>query len=46
LPVRVLFEYLGGGQTVEEFIDDFGGVEREVIASVLELSAREIERNA
>lgn len=44
LPVRVLFEYLSGGHTMEEFLDDFGGVEREVIAAVLELAAKEIER--
>jgi uncharacterized protein (DUF433 family) len=44
LPVRVLFEYLSGGQTLDDFLADFDGVKREVLAAVLELSAKEIER--
>jgi len=46
LPVRILFEYLGGGYTLEDFLDDFENVTRETLAAVLALSAREIERTA
>ena len=46
LPVRVLFEYLSGGHSLDDFLADFDGVEREVLTSVLDLSAKEIERVA
>ncbi len=46
LPVRLLFEYLGDGRTVEEFIDAFDGTPREMVLGVLEVSARELERDA
>ena len=46
LPVRILFEYLGGGYSLEDFLDDFENVPRETLAAVLSMSANEIERTA
>jgi len=46
LPVRILFEYLGGGYTLDELLEDFEHVSRETLAAVLALSAKEIERTA
>jgi len=46
LPVRILFEYLSNGRTLEEFIDAFDGVPRDKVMGVLEVSAREMERGA
>lgn len=46
LPVRVLFEYLSGGYTLTDFVDDFENVPREVLMAVLALSAKELERGA
>jgi len=44
--VRILFEYLGGGYTLDELLEDFEHVSRETLAAVLALSAKEIERTA
>ena len=46
LPVRILFEYLRGGHTVEEFIDSFDGVPRDKVMDVLAVSAGEMERGS
>jgi len=43
VPVRVLFEYLGGGYTVEQFLDDFEGVTREQVGGVLRLAGQTID---
>jgi hypothetical protein len=41
VPVRTLIEYLEGGQTVDEFVDDFPSVRREQVVAVLdELAAQ------
>jgi uncharacterized protein (DUF433 family) len=40
VPVRTLFDYLEGGETVEQFMDDFPGVTREQIAGVLRLAGQ------
>jgi uncharacterized protein (DUF433 family) len=39
VPVRVLFEYLEAGQSIEEFMDDFEGITREQISGVLKTAA-------
>lgn len=36
VPLRTLIEYLGGGQTVDEFVDDFPSVRREQVVAVLD----------
>lgn len=46
LPVKILFEYLSDGQTVEQFIEAFDGVPRDMVVGVLEVSAREVERKS
>lgn len=46
LPVRILFEYLRDGLTVEQFIDAFESVPREMVAGVLDVAAREVDRFA
>jgi uncharacterized protein (DUF433 family) len=41
VPIRTLIEYLEGGQTVDEFVDDFPSVRREQVIAVLdELAAQ------
>lgn len=42
VPVKNLFDYLGGGGTLEEFLDDFEGVARDQSLGVLELARREL----
>jgi uncharacterized protein (DUF433 family) len=44
LPVRILFEYLRDGATVEEFIDSFDVVPRDMVFGVLSVAAAELER--
>jgi uncharacterized protein (DUF433 family) len=45
VPVRTLIEYLEGGQTVDEFVDDFPSVRREqVIDLVDEMNAQWVAR--
>ncbi len=46
LPVRLLFEYLSNGRTVEDFINAFDGVPRDKVLGVLEVSQREMDRGA
>lgn len=38
VPVKTLFDYLSAGDTVDEFLDDFPSVEREVVGQVLKLA--------
>jgi uncharacterized protein (DUF433 family) len=44
VPVRVLFEYLGSGHTMEQFLDDFEGVTQEQIGAVLRLAGESVTR--
>jgi uncharacterized protein (DUF433 family) len=37
VPIRNLFDYIEGSQTVDEFLADFPTVEREQVVAVLEL---------
>jgi uncharacterized protein (DUF433 family) len=36
VPVQTLFDYLEGGETLDEFLDDFPAVSREHAVTVLE----------
>jgi len=38
VPVQALLDYLEGGQTLNEFLDDFPTVTREVAVAALELA--------
>jgi uncharacterized protein (DUF433 family) len=37
VPVRILFDHLEGGETVEEFLEGFPSVSREQVIGFLEL---------
>jgi uncharacterized protein (DUF433 family) len=36
VPVRALIDYIGGGHTLEKFLEDFPTVRRELALAVLE----------
>ncbi|MBI3193097.1 MAG: DUF433 domain-containing protein [Ignavibacteriae bacterium] len=38
VPIKNLFDYLEGGETVESFLDDFDGVSKEQVNKVMEIS--------
>lgn len=40
VPVRILFEYIEGGDTIDTFLDQFPSVEREQAIQLLEDSQR------
>lgn len=40
VPVRILFEYLEGGYTLDEFLEHFEGVTREQALGVLDVAAK------
>ena len=43
VPVKNLFDYLGTGETVENFLQDYDAVQRYQVLRVIELSKRLIE---
>jgi len=38
VPVRALFDYIEGGETLDEFLEDFPGVARKQALATLELA--------
>jgi uncharacterized protein (DUF433 family) len=46
VPVRSLFDYLEGGDTLDEFLDDFPSVTREQAVAALEMGREMIEAHA
>ena len=42
VPIKHLFDYLEGGESLESFLVDFEGVAREQAVGVLELARREL----
>lgn len=40
VPVQALLDYLEGGDTIEEFLDDYPGVTRETAVAFLEEAGR------
>ena len=42
VPVKTLFDCLAVGETLEEFLDDFEGVEREQALAVLDLASKDL----
>lgn len=42
VPIKSLFDYLSAGETVDAFLDDFPGVEREQVVEVLKLAPSRI----
>lgn len=43
VPIKNLFDYLGSGDSIETFLDDFDGVKKEQVIKVLEMSQKLIE---
>ena len=46
VPIKNLFDYLESGETIDYFLDDFEGVQREQVLKVLELSHKLIEASS
>ncbi|MBN9493524.1 DUF433 domain-containing protein [bacterium] len=44
VPVKILFDYLAGGDSIDEFLLDFPGVGRDQVASVLDAAGELVER--
>ena len=42
VPIRNLFDYIEGSQTIEEFLIDFPTVEREQVLAVVELASEKL----
>jgi len=42
VPVKTLFDCLAAGETLEQFLDDFEGVDREQALAVLDLAGRDL----
>jgi uncharacterized protein (DUF433 family) len=45
VPVKNLFDYLEGGESLDQFLDDFPSVRREVAVAVLELAREAVTPN-
>lgn len=45
VPVRSLFDYLEGGETLEEFLRQFPSVKREQAIAVVNAGAGEVEKH-
>ena len=43
VPVKNLMDYLEGGSSLEEFLDDFPGVSREQAVAYLEMARKAVE---
>ncbi len=46
VPIKNLFDYLESGETIDYFLDDFEGVQREQVVKVLEMSHKLIETSS
>lgn len=46
VPVEALFNYLGGGDTLDEFLLDFPTVERKQAEAAIRLASEDLERRA
>jgi uncharacterized protein (DUF433 family) len=42
VPVKTLFDCLASGETLEQFLDDFEGVDREQALAVLDLAGNDL----
>ena len=42
VPIQNLFDYLEGGETIEDFLEGFPGVSREQAVAVLELAQQQL----
>jgi uncharacterized protein (DUF433 family) len=46
VPIKNLFDYLETGETIEDFLEDFEGVNRTQVISVLEMSRKLIHTSS
>ena len=46
VPIKNLFDYLESGETIDFFLDDFEGVQREQVVRLLEMSHHLIETSS
>lgn len=46
VPIKNLFDYLETGESIDYFLDDFEGVQREQVVKLLELSQRLLETSS
>ena len=46
VPIKNLFDYLESGETIDFFLDDFGGVTREQVVRLLAMSQKLIETSS
>lgn len=46
VPIKNLFDYLESGETIDFFLDDFGGVTREQVIRLLAMSQKLIETSS
>jgi uncharacterized protein (DUF433 family) len=46
VPVKTLYDYLEGGDSLDEFLDDFPGVNREQAVAALEMGREMTEARA
>jgi len=46
VPIKNLFDYLESGESIEYFLDDFEGVQREQVIRVLQMSQKLIETSS
>lgn len=44
VPIQTLFDYLGGGDTMEEFIDDYPSVTKDQSVEVLEMAFKTLSK--
>ncbi|MBS1486822.1 MAG: DUF433 domain-containing protein [Bacteroidetes bacterium] len=46
VPIKNLFDYLEAGESIDYFLDDFEGVQREQVLKLLEMSQKLIESSS
>ncbi len=46
VPIKNLFDYLESGESIDYFLDDFSGVQREQVIQLFEMSQRLIETSS
>lgn len=44
VPIQNLFDYLEGGETIEDFLEGFPGVTREQVIAVIELAQKQLNQ--
>lgn len=45
VPIRILFEYLEAGKTINDFLGNYPSVENKYVIQLLEISLKNLEKN-